>query len=43
VLASLGAAIDRAACESHSDPQPLPDSFNQATNVVGLAGRRRPA
>ncbi|WCP73968.1 helix-turn-helix domain-containing protein [Sphingomonas hankookensis] len=43
VLASLGAAIDRAACESHCDPQPLPESLDQTTNVVGLAGRRRPA
>jgi hypothetical protein len=43
VLASLGAAIDRAACESHDDPQPLLESFEQTTNVVGLAGRRRPA
>lgn len=43
VLASLGAAIDRAACESHCDPQPLPESYEQRTNVVGLDGRRRPA
>ena len=43
VLASLGAAIDRAACESHSDPQPLSESVNRTTNVVGLDGRRRPA
>lgn len=43
VLASLGAAIDRAACESHSDPQPLLESFDKTTNVVGLDGRRRPA
>jgi hypothetical protein len=43
VLASLGAAIDRAACESHCDPQPLLESFNQPTDVIGLAGRRRPA
>lgn len=42
VLASLGAAIDRATCESHIDPQPLPESFDRATNVVGLDGRRRP-
>ena len=43
VLASLGAAIDRAACESHSDPQPLLESYDRTTNVVGLDGRRRPA
>ena len=43
VLAALGAAIDRAARESHSDPQPLLESFNKTTNVVGLAGRRHPA
>ncbi len=43
VLASLGAAIDRAACESHSDPQPLSESYRKTTNVVGLAGQRRPA
>lgn len=43
VLASLGAAIDRAACESHSDPQPLIESLDRTTNVVGLVGRRRPA
>lgn len=43
VLASLGAAIDRAACESHSDPQPLQESFDRDDMVVGLAGRRRPA
>ena len=43
VLASLGAAIDRAQCESHSDPQPLPKSFDTTSNVVGLAGRRRMA
>ena len=43
VLASLGAAIDRAQCESHSDPQPLPESFDTTSNVVGLAGRRRMA
>lgn len=43
VLASLGAAIDRAACESHSDPQPLLESFDTSSNDVGLAGRRRPA
>ncbi|KQM78772.1 hypothetical protein ASE70_18945 [Sphingomonas sp. Leaf22] len=43
VLALLGAAIDRAACESHFDPQPLSESFEQTTDVVGLVGRRRPA
>lgn len=43
VLASLGAAIDRAACESHSDPQPLTESFDTPSNDVGLAGRRHPA
>jgi hypothetical protein len=43
VLASLGAAIDRAACESHSDPQPLNESFEQSTNVAGLAERLRRA
>lgn len=43
VLASLGAAIDRAACESHSDPQPLSETLDKTTNVVGLDGRRRPA
>lgn len=43
VLVSLGAAIDRAACESHSDPQPLTKSFDTPSNGVGLAGRRRPA
>lgn len=43
VLASLGAAIDRAAYESHSDPQPLLESLDMTTNVVGLNGRRRPA
>ncbi|WP_288413758.1 helix-turn-helix domain-containing protein [uncultured Sphingomonas sp.] len=43
VLASLGAAIDRAACESHSDPQPLMESSNTPSNDVGLAGRRRSA
>ena len=42
VLASLGAAIDRATCESHIDPQLLPESFDRTTNVVGLDGRRRP-
>ncbi|WP_294327958.1 helix-turn-helix domain-containing protein [uncultured Sphingomonas sp.] len=42
VLASLGAAIDRAGCESHIDPQPLPESLDRTTNVVGLDGRRRP-
>ena len=41
VLASLGAAIDRAACESHSDPQPLLESFIRGKNVVGLDDRRR--
>ena len=40
MLASLGAAVDRAACESHDDPQPLSKSSVEATNVVGLAGRR---
>jgi hypothetical protein len=30
VLASLGAAVDRAACESHDDPQPLTESFYKA-------------
>ncbi len=43
VLASLGAAIDRAACESHSDPQPLAESSDTPSNDVGLAGRRRSA
>lgn len=43
VLASLGGAIDRAACESHSDPQPLTESSDTPSNGVGLAGRRRPA
>lgn len=43
VLASLGAAIDRAACESHSDPQPLIESSDTLSNDVGLAGRRRSA
>lgn len=43
VLASLGAAIDRAACESHSDPQPPMESSNTPSNDVGLAGRRRSA
>ncbi|PXA98034.1 helix-turn-helix domain-containing protein [Nostoc sp. 3335mG] len=43
VLASLGAAIDRAERESHYDPQPLSESFEQRQNVVGLAGRRRTA
>ncbi|MGT2516903.1 helix-turn-helix domain-containing protein (plasmid) [Sphingomonas panni] len=43
VLASLGAAIDRAACESHSDPQPLMESSDTLSNDVGLAGRRRSA
>jgi len=43
VLALLGAAIDRAACESQDDPQPVLESFDKNTNVVGLAGRRHPA
>lgn len=43
VLASLGAAIDRAACESHSDPQPLNGLFHTPSNDVGLAGRQRSA
>ncbi|KQM23653.1 MULTISPECIES: helix-turn-helix domain-containing protein [unclassified Sphingomonas] len=43
VLASLGAAIDRAACESHSDPEPLQESYHKTTNVVGLAGQRHQA
>lgn len=43
VLASLGAAIDRAGSESHLDPQPLSESYYKTTNVVGLDGRRRPA
>ena len=43
VLASLGAAIDRGACESHLDPQPLSELSNRSTNVVGLTGRQHPA
>lgn len=43
VLASLGAAIDRAACESHFDPQPLSESYIKTKNVVGLTGQRHPA
>jgi len=43
VLASLGAAIDRAACESHSDPQPLSESYKQDPIAVGLVGQPRRA
>lgn len=40
VLASLGAAIDRAACESHSDPQTLTEYSDRRPDVVDLAGKR---
>lgn len=40
VLASLGAAIDRAACESHSDPQTLTEYSDRRPDVVGLASKR---
>lgn len=39
VLARLGAALDDRECESHDDPQPLPDSPSRGTNRIGLVGR----
>lgn len=42
VLASLGAAIDCAACGSHSDPQPLLDSSNRTPDTVSRRNRRHP-
>ncbi len=40
VLALLGAAIDRAPCESHSDTQPLMESYETRHDAAGLVGRR---
>lgn len=43
VLASLGAAIDRAERESHCDPQPLLESIRKGMMVADLDGRRHRA
>ncbi|KQR80246.1 helix-turn-helix domain-containing protein [Sphingomonas sp. Leaf343] len=41
VLASLGAKLDRIACESQNHPQPLMDSLVLKKSGVGLNGQRR--
>jgi len=40
MLARLGAAVDRTACESHSGPEPLPESIYKGKADDGLTGRR---
>lgn len=38
MLARLGAAVDRATCESHSDPEPLSESICPGEKDAGLVG-----
>ncbi len=43
MLAKLGAALDARECESHCNPQPLPDSCNQGCSNIGQDGQRHNA
>jgi biotin operon repressor len=43
MLAKLGAAVDRRLCESHNNPEPLPNLYRQQQKDVGLAGQQHSA